>query len=172
MDANSKTKFATAVMAGYVLGRTKKGKLALGVLTLAAGRSPDPKALIGQGVRKLTDTPQFEQLEDQVRSELLAAGRSALTAATNRSLGSLTDSLQQRTNALRNGGASEEADLDEEPPEENAAKDEGEEDEEESPRQPRRPQAKKRTSKKTAAKKGPEKKPPAKRAASSGGRRR
>ncbi|MER5972695.1 hypothetical protein ABT112_23685 [Streptomyces sp. NPDC002055] len=177
MDDSTKKTLAAAVAAGYVLGRTKKGKLALGLAALAAGSKLNPQELVTQGVRKLAENPQFEQLSQQVRGELLGSGRSALSAAANRGLGSVTDALGQRTRALQGGEEAPEEDEEEdafedegeeeeEEEEEEAATDEGEEDEpepeEQEPRKRRRPTKKSResepTDKKAAAKKAPPKK--------------
>ncbi|WP_329172364.1 hypothetical protein [Streptomyces sp. NBC_01477] len=111
MDKNTKATLAAAAAAGYVVGRTKKGKLALSVLSLVAGRSLDPMALIGQGVRKLADSPPFDQLGDQIGGQLLDSGRSAVSGMTSRGVESLTSALQERTRSLLD--TEEDADEDE-----------------------------------------------------------
>jgi hypothetical protein len=76
MDSSTKTTLAVGAAAGYIVGRTSKEKIALGLLSLATGRALDPMSLVGQGIRKLTASPQFEQfsesvagiLEQQIRS--------------------------------------------------------------------------------------------------------
>jgi hypothetical protein len=100
MDTNTKATLAAGMAAGYVVGRTKKGKLALSLASLVAGRSLDPASLIGQGVRKLAQSPQFGELGAQVRTELLGTGRSAVTGVANRGAASLTEALRKRTQAL------------------------------------------------------------------------
>lgn len=67
MDTTTRAAIVAALAAGYVVGRTKQGKLALSVLALAAGKSLDPKSLIDEGFKKLSENPQFAQLGEQVR---------------------------------------------------------------------------------------------------------
>ncbi|WP_162597001.1 hypothetical protein [Streptomyces sp. NEAU-S7GS2] len=165
METDTKVTLAAALAAGYVLGRTKKGKLAIGVASMVAGQALSPRELIGQGLRKLAATPQAAQLMDQVRGELLESGRTALSATADRSLGALADALQKRTSALQESPEDE----DEEPAEdEEAAEDEeesvaeGEEDDgdEEKPSRRRRGRssANRARTTKSAGKKAPAKK--------------
>ncbi|MFF8946081.1 hypothetical protein ACF1A5_28215 [Streptomyces sp. NPDC014864] len=93
-----------AVAAGYALGRTRKARLALAVGTYLAGR--------GLGVapgRASADhprgMPQLQELVDQVRGELLTAGRAAVTAVVDRRLTRAADTLRHRTDALVRGDA-------------------------------------------------------------------
>ncbi|MFI2259205.1 hypothetical protein [Streptomyces tubercidicus] len=187
METDTKVTLAAALAAGYVLGRTKKGKLAIGVASMVAGQALSPRELIGQALRTLAATPQAAQLIDQVRGELLESGRTALSATADRSLGALADALQKRTSALQEFPEDEEpAEEDEEEPaedeEEPAEEDEEEpgEDEEEEPAEEaekpsrRRPgkssanraRTAKSPGKKSPGKKAPGKKAPAKKAAS------
>ncbi|NYV77464.1 hypothetical protein [Streptomyces sp. UH6] len=113
MNQNCKAAMAAAVAGGYLLGRTKKAKLALAVGTYLAGRrfSMSPSQLATQGLTKLRETPQFQDLTDQVRHEVLNAGRSAVTAAARRKLLDLSDSLRDRGERL--SGAAGRGDRDE-----------------------------------------------------------
>ncbi|MEW9521315.1 hypothetical protein [Streptomyces tubercidicus] len=140
METDTKVTLAAALAAGYVLGRTKKGKLAIGVASMVAGQALSPQELIGQALRKLAATPQAAQLMDQVRGELLESGRTALSATADRSLGALADALQKRTSALQETPEDEEpaeeeeeepAEEDEEEPAEEEEEEPAEEDEEE-----------------------------------------
>ncbi|MFI1496093.1 hypothetical protein [Streptomyces platensis] len=192
METDTKVTLAAALAAGYVLGRTKKGKLAIGVASMVAGQTLSPRELIGQVLRKLAATPQAAQLMDQVRGELLESGRTALSATADRSLGALADALQKRTSALQESPEDEETAEDEEPAEdeeepaedeeepaedeeepaegEEPAEDEEDEEEEEaekpSRRRRRKPSASPARTTKSAGKKAPAKKAPAKKAAS------
>ncbi|MEU2675678.1 hypothetical protein ABZ638_02195 [Streptomyces sp. NPDC007107] len=186
MDTTTRATLVAALAAGYVIGRTKQGKLALGLLAVASGKTLDPKALIEEGVRKLSENPQFAQLGEQVRGELLTSGREALSEMTNRSVASLSENLQQRMLSLTEAPGGEEEDEDsyaedEEEPEydeemeedeEESSDDEGveeaeepEEPEESEPARPsrRRTAQRSRPEKPTDRKPGP-KNPPAKRA--------
>ncbi|MEW1785633.1 hypothetical protein ACF1GX_00540 [Streptomyces albidoflavus] len=102
MNDTNKVALATAIAAGYALGRTRKAKLALTVGTYLAGRrfKLSPQELVTEGVSRLRETPQFNAISDQVRGDLLTAGRSALTAAADRRFDSLADTLRERTSLL------------------------------------------------------------------------
>ncbi|MFE4606966.1 hypothetical protein [Streptomyces niveus] len=165
MEDSKKVCVAAAMAAGYVLGRTKKGKLALGLAALVAGQQipMNPRELVILTARKLAENPTVAPLVEQARGEVLGAGRSALSASANRRLEAVADALQQRTEALLEEPL--EADEEEEEPEEQPEEDEEEEEEEEKRprrRSAKRPAAKKAPAKKTAAKKAPAKKKAAK----------
>ncbi|WP_187280110.1 hypothetical protein [Streptomyces sp. IB2014 016-6] len=179
MENSKKVSLAAAVAAGYVLGRTKKGKLALGLAPLVAGQQlpMNPRELLILAMRKLAENPTVGPLVEQARGEVLEAGRSALSATANRRLGAVADSLQQRTEALLVVPVDEDEDEDEEEeageeedeeefeeeeePEPEGSEQEGSEEDEEEER-PRRRAAKRPASKKAPAKKAPAKKAPAK----------
>ncbi|MFD9426135.1 MULTISPECIES: hypothetical protein [unclassified Streptomyces] len=176
MEDSKKVALAAAVAAGYVLGRTKKGKLALGLASLVVGQQLplNPRELVTLGARKLAENPAVAPLMEQARGEVLDAGRAALSASANRRLEAVADALQQRTEALLGGLDEEEEEAeeisDEEEPEEEEESEEeeepeeGEEPEEEEEKRPRRP-AKRPTAKKAHAKKAPAKKTAAKKTA-------
>ncbi|MGW2133608.1 hypothetical protein [Streptomyces coelicoflavus] len=101
MDTETQATLATALAAGYALGRTKKGKVAIGVASVLAGQGLlSPKELINRALRKAYGSPQAAQLLEQVRGELMVSARSALSATADRRLGALAASLQQRTDSL------------------------------------------------------------------------
>ncbi|WP_157877315.1 histone protein [Streptomyces odonnellii] len=113
MDRRTKVALASAVLGGYVLGRTKKGRLALTVATFLAGKGLglDPKQLVTDGVRRLGEIPQVADLQEQVRDEGLDAARGALSAVVDRGVGSLGDSISSRAANL--AGKREEPDEEE-----------------------------------------------------------
>ncbi|MEV5871827.1 hypothetical protein [Streptomyces tendae] len=187
---DSRTAMAAAVAGGYLLGRTKKAKLAFAVGSYLVGRRVglSPGQVLGQGLGSLQRTPQFQELSEQVRGELLTAGRAAVTAAANRRLTGLADTLRDRTDALtgegrRDEGRDEHGDRDgswdEEAPDEDAYFDEEDREEDRRPAPaPARKTAKKAAprkaappAKKTAKKTASKKAAPAKRATGPGGRR-
>ncbi|MFE5111170.1 histone protein [Streptomyces sp. NPDC056663] len=141
MDDQTKMTLAAALVGGYVLGRTKKGKLALSVGTYLAGKrlGLEPRQLATEGMRRLGEIPQVAELQDQLKGELLEAGRKAVTTAATRGMGNLADTLRDRTAAL---GAKKEAepeeDTEEEGPEEEeeGPEEEPEEEEEEEEEEP------------------------------------
>ncbi|WP_051823081.1 hypothetical protein [Streptomyces sp. NRRL S-1448] len=137
MNERTKIMLAAAMAGGYVLGRTKKGRLALTAASYLAGRQSglDPRQLVSDSVRKLGDIPQVAELGDQLRGEVMDAGRKALTSAATRQLASLAETLQDRTRRLQLGPEEyedeEEEEYEEEPREEDEEPEEEEEEEEE-----------------------------------------
>lgn len=129
-------KIGAAVVGGYLLGRTKKAKLAIGLGMFLAGKK---LSLNPQQIGKLVkDNPALSALSDQVRGELVDATKSAAGSALTQRMTRLSDSLQDRTEALNSPGTQgrrENDDEDErdapadEAPEDEAAEDEAPEDE-------------------------------------------
>ncbi|MFF3565383.1 histone protein [Streptomyces sp. NPDC002574] len=149
-----KVALAAAVLGGYVLGRTKKGRVAFGMATYLAGRrfGLQPQQLLTEGAKRIRELPQFADLNEQLRGEALDAGRKALRAVADRKLADFADSLHQRTERIGSKGKDqpqdddeelgdeyeeEEEPEDEEPEEEGdeEAEDEYEENEEEEPKE-------------------------------------
>ncbi|MFF9506893.1 histone protein [Streptomyces sp. NPDC014724] len=143
MTEGNRLLLAVALVGGYVLGRTKKGRLALTVASYVAGRQfgLEPRQLVNQGVRKLGEIPQVTELGDQLRGEVMAAGREAMAATADRRLAALADSLRERTLQLESGREKAEGEEEEEPeeeyeeePEEEYEQEEPEEEHKERPR--------------------------------------
>lgn len=158
-----------AVGAGYVLGRTKKLKLAFAVGTLVAGKRMQlsPRALADLVSGQLRDNPQLKEIGDQLREDLRGVGKAASGAMVERQISAMADRLHGRTAEVRDQIAGVVPDtpdlgLDEDDEE---AEDEYEEYEEEEPEEkpePRRKEAQKRPPAKKAP---PEKKAAAKKTA-------
>ncbi|MGV9426143.1 hypothetical protein ACWDO7_17875 [Streptomyces sp. NPDC003656] len=92
-------KIAVALVGGYVLGRTKKAKLALGLGMFLAGKKLD---LDPRRVGKLiANSRALGGLNDQVRSQLVDATRTAATEALTQRAAGLASSLARRTEALQ-----------------------------------------------------------------------
>ncbi|MFF0584776.1 hypothetical protein ACFYWD_02220 [Streptomyces sp. NPDC003781] len=193
MNDSSRTAMAAAVAGGYLLGRTKKAKLAFAVGSYLVGRRVglSPGQVLGQGLGSLQRAPGFQELSDQVRGELLTATRAAVTAAANRRLTGLADGLRERTDALTgadgrdNGGDGRDdhdGSWDEGAPDEEAYFDEEDREEDRRPAPPRKtakkaaprkaaPRKAAPPARKTAKKAAAKKTVPAKRAPGPGGRR-
>jgi hypothetical protein len=165
-----------AVGAGYVLGRTKKMKLAFALGSLAAGRRMNlsPRALADLVSRQLQENPQFKEISGQLREDMRGAGKAASGALLERQIEGLAGRLHGRTAQVRDrlakvtphapgAGAEASGEEREEEPEDDREEEPDEEPEEEP--SARRAPAKKAAAKKPAAKKAPAKKAPAKRAA-------
>ncbi|SNX65017.1 hypothetical protein SAMN06272735_6846 [Streptomyces sp. TLI_55] len=168
-----------AVGAGYVLGRTKKMKLAFAVGTLVAGKRMQlsPRALADLVSGQLRDNPQFKEIGDQLREDLRGVGKAASGAMVERQLDALADRLHGRTAEMRDqlsgalpdgsdlGLGKDEADDDSDREtdeyDEDEAYDEGG-DEAEAEREESEPPRKRAAARKTAAKKAPAKKSAAK----------
>ncbi|MFF3736259.1 DNA primase [Streptomyces sp. NPDC002566] len=127
-----------AVGAGYLLGRTKKMKLAFAVGSLVAGKRMNltPKGLADLVSQQLKDNPQFKEIGDQLREDLRGVGKAASGAMVERQMSALADRLHSRTSDVRdqlNGvvpdAPGSRSDDEEEP--EDAYEEEPEEDEEE-----------------------------------------
>jgi hypothetical protein len=90
-------KLGAAVLGGYLLGRTKKGRLALSVGAALAGSRMRP----GQVGKLLQDSPVLGNVSKQVRSELAGAGKAAATTVLSAKAESLADALHERTAGLK-----------------------------------------------------------------------
>lgn len=98
----SAAKVGLAVLGGYVLGRTKKMKMAIMLGGALAGRKLDlsPTDLLGKGAKMAAGSADVARLREAVSHRLLDAGRdAALSAAANR-MESLTDTLVSRVENL------------------------------------------------------------------------
>ncbi|MER7177473.1 DNA primase [Streptomyces mesophilus] len=88
-----------AVGAGYLLGRTKKMKLAFAVGTLVAGKKLplSPRALADLVQQQLLNNPQFKEIGDQLREDVRGVGKAATGAVLERGLDGISDRLHDRT---------------------------------------------------------------------------
>jgi hypothetical protein len=97
---------ALGVAGGYLLGRTKKMKLAMMLAGMAAGRQAGgPGELLKGGSKLLTSTPELTRLTDDVRGRLLEAGKGAALAVATRQVEALTDRVGRRVESLGDLGA-------------------------------------------------------------------
>ncbi|WP_327319040.1 DNA primase [Streptomyces sp. NBC_01235] len=179
-----------AVGAGYVLGRTKKLKMAFAIGSLVAGKKLNltPRALGDLLSQQLRDNPQFKEIGDQLRQDLRGVGKAASGAMVERQMDALADRLHGRTSQVRDqlegvvpgtdedgeqeadeeyeepqdAQDEEEGEVEDEEPQDTSEEDE-EQDEDEEEEPPRKTAAKKAPAKKTA-KKAAAKKAPAKKA--------
>ncbi|MCM3299757.1 DNA primase [Streptomyces pseudogriseolus] len=99
----NRTGLGLAIGAGYLLGRTKKLKMALAVGGLVAGKKLNlsPRAVADLVAQQLRDNPQFKELGDQLKGDLRGAGKAASGALVERQISSLADRLHGRTAAVR-----------------------------------------------------------------------
>ncbi|MEV6318111.1 hypothetical protein [Streptomyces sp. NPDC051776] len=88
---------AAAVVGGYVLGRTRKARLAVTLAAVAAGRGVG-----GLGkARGLMKTPEVEGLTKTLRGQLVSAGRAAAVNAIGHRVDALSDRLEHGASTLR-----------------------------------------------------------------------
>jgi len=92
-------KIGAAAAGGYLLGRTKKAKAAIGLAMWLAGRRR-PADLARDQTVKLLSSPQVLDLVAQLRGPLLTAGKQAALAVVEGQAGKLSDNLQRRTEKL------------------------------------------------------------------------
>jgi hypothetical protein len=98
-------RIALGVAGGYLLGRTKKMKLALMVGGLAAGRKAGgPGQLLAQGTKLLGQSADVARLTDEVRGRLLEAGKAAAVAVATRQVEALTERVVTRVGTLTDAG--------------------------------------------------------------------
>jgi hypothetical protein len=134
----NRTVMGLAIGAGYVLGRTRKLKLALAAGTLVAGRrlNLSPGAVADLVSRQLNDNPQFKEIGDELRQDLRGVGKAASGALVERQMGTLADRLHSRTAEVRDrlaGTVRDAGDGEEEEPEEETPEDEPQEEPQEKP---------------------------------------
>jgi hypothetical protein len=105
---------ALALGVGYVLGRRRK--LRMTTVLAAAAATGGLGRLGGMGLRRglkgLSSTgalgdlgPQLGEIAETVRGDLVDAGKAAALAAVNERIGSLSDTLHDRAESLRNPAA-------------------------------------------------------------------
>ncbi|WDV55633.1 DNA primase [Streptomyces coeruleorubidus] len=171
-----------AVGAGYLLGRTKKLKMAVAVGGLAAGKRMNlsPRMVADLVQQQLRNNPQFKEIGDQLRQDLRGVGKAASGAMVERQLDAFADRLHGRTAQVRDqlagvvpgaGGADAEDTEGEEPEDEDTEEepeDSGPEEDEEpepAPKEAAKKAPAKKTPAKKTAKKAPARKAPAKKTA-------
>ncbi|MFI0940441.1 hypothetical protein [Streptomyces sp. NPDC021020] len=134
MDEPRNIGLAAAIASGYVLGRTKRGQVALTAAALLAGRGLRPGSALAGAVRKVPGIPGAPGGTDEDEAE--GDGKKprrggplgrAVRGVADRGASALGDTLRERTAAL--------AGLDEPPAEEDTAEEEdkGGEDEDDEP---------------------------------------
>ncbi|WP_150254165.1 hypothetical protein [Nocardiopsis deserti] len=108
-------KIVAAAVGGYVLGRRKKFKLALGLgLYLGARKLDINPGQLAQGLLKeVSALPVVGELKGQSREQLLNVGRTAAGNIAGKWAGGLADSLNSRTERLRDGAADSDESADE-----------------------------------------------------------
>src|SRR5215212_8048894 len=101
MDAKSKV--AAAVAAGYLLGRTKKLKLAVTVGSVLAGQrvSTNPQKLLKGASGLVQNNPALSALQTELRGRAFDAAKGAAVSVATSRIDKLTDSLRTRGDKKR-----------------------------------------------------------------------
>jgi hypothetical protein len=173
---NNRLVLGLAVAGGYVLGRTKKAKLAFGLGTMVLGKrlKLSPQAIASTVSKQISSNPHLAEMSKQLRTDLKGAGSAATGAILTRQVNGLADSLHERTLGVRDHltsagsglsrigrhGKDDDPDKDEAADREDDGAEEAEAREDDEQEEPRKAPARQRSEKKP-----PSKKAPAKRAA-------
>ncbi|MBB6074723.1 DNA primase [Streptomyces paradoxus] len=99
----NRTGLGLAIGAGYLLGRTKKLKMAMAVGGLVAGKKLNlsPRMVADLVQQQLRNNPQFKEIGDQLRQDLRGVGKAASGAMVERQIDALADRLHGRTAKVR-----------------------------------------------------------------------
>jgi hypothetical protein len=91
-----------AVGLGYLLGRTRKMRLALMIAGVGVtGRlGKNPAALVKQGAGVLGSSPEFKTLTDTLRGRLVEVGKTAAITAVSSQVDTLSEKIGERTRSL------------------------------------------------------------------------
>ncbi|MDQ0380509.1 hypothetical protein [Amycolatopsis thermophila] len=132
---------AAAVAAGYLLGRTKKMRLALMIAAAGATGKANlsPGKLLQNGLSQLGSSPELGKLADLARDELLGAAKAAAVTAASSRIESLSDRLQEGGPLLSGKSRGKDGEQEAEPDEDTYAEEETEEESPEEEEEPQRP---------------------------------
>ncbi|AFM15554.1 hypothetical protein Mycch_0737 [Mycolicibacterium chubuense NBB4] len=100
--STGKVALAAGVGTGYLLGRTRKMRWALMLAGAGiTGKFPThPSDLVAYGVKSLSASTDLSQLTEQLRGELLTAGKAAAISAAVSQVDALNNRLQGVTSAV------------------------------------------------------------------------
>ncbi|MFD1213458.1 hypothetical protein ACFQ36_15565, partial [Arthrobacter sp. GCM10027362] len=105
---DNKAKVTGLVLAGYLLGRTKKLKLALTVAGALGGKQlmNNKDELAAQVTKLVQSSPEARRLVEQVSGRLVEAAKGAAIAGASKRIESVSNTLQsraERLNAMQQG---------------------------------------------------------------------
>jgi hypothetical protein len=102
---DGKAKVTGLVLAGYLLGRTKKLKLALTIAGAVGGKQlmNNKDELLGQVTKLVQSSPETRRLVEQVSVRLLDAAKGAAIAGASKRIESVSNNLQSRADRLNAG---------------------------------------------------------------------
>src|SRR4051794_33077877 len=93
------SRIVVGVASGYLLGRTKKLRLAITIGSMLAGQriATSPQGLLKQGSELLEKNPELQKLQEQVTEKLFEAAKAAAIATATSRLESLSQSLREQS---------------------------------------------------------------------------
>lgn len=100
---NNKMKITGLILAGYMLGRTKKLGLALTVASAVAGTTAakNHDQLLG-GLKEFADSsPELKSLQEKITGRLAESGKSAVKAVAAKGVDQLSVKLQDQTEKMK-----------------------------------------------------------------------
>lgn len=100
---NNKTKITGLILAGYMLGRTKKLGLALTVASAVAGTTAakNRDQLLG-GLKDFADSsPELKSLQEKITGRLADSGKNAAKAVAAKGVDQLSAKLQEQTEKMK-----------------------------------------------------------------------
>lgn len=100
---NNKMKVTGLILAGYMLGRTKKLGMALTVASAVAGSTAvnNREKLMG-GVKELAESsPELKSLQEKITGRLADSGKSAAKAMAAKGVDQLSSRLQDQTEKMK-----------------------------------------------------------------------
>ena len=100
---NNKMKITGLILAGYMLGRTKKLGLALTVASAVAGTTAakNRDQLLG-GLKDFADSsPELKSLQEKITGRLAESGKSAVKAVAAKGVDQLSVKLQEQTEKMK-----------------------------------------------------------------------
>ena len=109
----SGARVAIGVAAGYLLGRTRKMRLALMIAAAGAtgARGGSPGALLKRGLGQLSSVPEVAKLTETAKNELLDAAKAAAVSAATKRVTALSGRMQDQLQG-RSGDEDEDTDED------------------------------------------------------------
>ena len=100
---DGRAKLAAVLLGGYLLGRTKKMKLALTVAGAIGGKQlmNNRQDIVSRATKVLDSSPEAKRLVNEVTGTLVQAARGAALTAASKGVSSLSTNLQDRAEKLR-----------------------------------------------------------------------
>lgn len=110
----ARTEVALAIGAGYLLGRTRKMRLAMMVATAGAtgGLGKAARVVAERGSQRVSASPELAKIAQTVQGELLQAVRTAAVTAASSRIDSLSSKLTERAQGVPGRGKGKDEDED------------------------------------------------------------